>query len=168
MIEFHLIRPSCEDHDPTVFATKLARSLLRGPGQLRAPHHTSSPSSILGMLRAVSGDPDSGPGWHRAAGHRITLGELSLANNGVLLLIDIPEFPPDILEEIARVHRRGSVHLGSTATGSIFLPARFTIVATAFNCACGLLGTNHLRCRCNAKTKELWEKRMQQIAELWG
>jgi magnesium chelatase family protein len=164
MTEFHLIRPP----DQGLFALKLAKSLLKVKGRLRAPHHTASPSGILGTLRAVSGDPDSGPGWHRAAGHRITLGELSLANNGVLLLIDIPEVPPDILEEIAKVQRRGSVHLRSTATGSIFLPARFTIVATAFNCACGLLGTDHLRCRCSAKTKELWDKRMRRIAELWG
>jgi magnesium chelatase family protein len=159
MTEFHLIRPP----DQGLFALKLAKSLLKVKGRLRAPHHTASPSGILGTLRAVTpGDP--------AAGHRITLGELSLADQGVLLLIDIPEFPPDILEDIAKAQNRGSVHLRSVATGSIYLPARFTIVATAFNCACGMLGTDHLhlRCRCNAKTKELWEKRMQRIAELWG
>jgi magnesium chelatase family protein len=92
--------------------------LTRRP-PLRMPHHTISIAGLLG------------------AGVPLIPGELTLAHRGVLVMDEMPEFRRDCLEALRGPLEEGTVRL-SRAGGTRVLPARFTLVATANPCPCGL------------------------------
>jgi magnesium chelatase family protein len=94
---------------------------------LRAPHHTISPSGLVG-------------------GGRIPIpGEASLAHHGVLLLDELSEFSRASLEALRQPLEDGMVAV-VRGQRTVLFPSRFQLIASTNPCPCGLAGSD--RCRC--------------------
>jgi magnesium chelatase family protein len=96
----------------------------------RAPHHTISQVALCGG--GVSPRP----------------GEISLAQNGVLFLDELPEFSRAALEVMRQPLEEGTIAI-ARAAGTFTYPARFTLVASMNPCPCGFRGTRTNDCRCD-------------------
>ncbi len=107
----------------------------------RNPHHTTSAVAIIG-----------GGTWPKP-------GEISLAHRGVLFLDELPEFPRNVLESLRQPLEEGSVTV-SRASGSVKLPAKFTMVAAMNPCPCGNYGDAKLACSCSAASVLRYRKKI--------
>ena len=117
----------------------LTSQLVREP-PLRMPHHTTSPSGLLG-------------------GNGLKPGEISLAHRGVLFLDELPEFSRSCLESLRQPLERGSITLTRTS-GTITYPARFLLVATANPCPCGYYQSEQKPCTCNDYAISQYRRRL--------
>ncbi|MDR1831653.1 MAG: YifB family Mg chelatase-like AAA ATPase [Fusobacteriaceae bacterium] len=107
----------------------------------RAPHHTSSPVSIIG------------------GGTRIMPGEISLASGGgVLFLDEFPEFPRMLLESLRQPLEDGIVAI-TRAMYRVEFPSRFLLIAAANPCKCGFLYEGD-RCRCSPHEVSQYRKKL--------
>ncbi len=96
----------------------------------RAPHHTISQIALCG------------------GGSSPRPGEISLAQNGVLFLDELPEFSRSALEVMRQPLEEGSITI-ARAAGTFVYPARFTLVASMNPCPCGFRGNRARDCRCD-------------------
>lgn len=97
----------------------------------RSPHHTISPSGLIG----------GGTGLARP-------GELSLAMHGVLFLDEIPLFRRDVLDGLRGPLEDGVVRIARSG-GLVTFPARFSLVAAMNPCPCGFFGSPERACTCS-------------------
>jgi magnesium chelatase family protein len=93
----------------------------------RAPHHTISPSGLVG------------------GGSSPLPGEVSLAHNGVLFLDELSEFPRPCLEALRQPLEDGRVAIVRGQRTAVY-PTRFMLVAATNPCPCGHAPAR--RCRC--------------------
>lgn len=107
----------------------------------RAPHHTISDAGLLG------GGSNPGPG------------EISLSNNGVLFLDELPEFRRSTLEVLRQPLEDGEVTI-TRAAGSLSFPAKCVLVAALNPCPCGFFGDTKRECRCNPRQVENYRQRI--------
>ena len=107
----------------------------------RSPHHTISDAGLLGS--------GSNPGP----------GEISLANNGVLFLDELPEFRRSTLEVLRQPLEDGEVTI-TRAAGSLSFPAKCLVVAALNPCPCGFFGDSRRDCRCSPKQVENYRQRI--------
>jgi magnesium chelatase family protein len=122
------------DDDAALAATVIAsvagerpiRALVRRP-PFRAPHHTLSYAAMVG------------------GGPRMSAGEVTRADNGVLFLDELPEFARDVLEALRQPLEEGRVAIARVGRAMTF-PARFQLVAAMNPCPCGQAGTPDCRC----------------------
>jgi magnesium chelatase family protein len=108
------------DNDAGLFATR----------PFRAPHHTISQIALCG------------------GGSTPRPGEISLAQNGVLFLDELPEFSRTALEVMRQPLEEGAITI-ARAAGTFTYPARFTLLASMNPCPCGFRGTRTNDCRCD-------------------
>jgi magnesium chelatase family protein len=106
--------------------------LLSGRGLVearpfRSPHHTISPSGLVG------------------GGAVPTPGEASLAHHGVLFLDEVSEFNRNALEALRQPLEDGRVVVVRGQQAAVY-PTRFVLAAATNPCPCGHGGTS--RCRC--------------------
>lgn len=95
----------------------------------RSPHHTISDVALVGG----GGDPKPG--------------EISLANNGVLFLDELPEFKRSVLEVMRQPMEERRVTI-SRAKVSLEFPANFMLIASMNPCPCGYYNHPDKECVC--------------------
>ncbi len=99
----------------------------------RAPHHTITRNAMIG-------------------GGRYPLpGEISLANNGVLFLDELPEFSQPVLEVLRQPLEEGKITISRVFGNSVY-PSRFMLLAAMNPCKCGYYPD---RSRCNCTNEQV-------------
>lgn len=106
-----------------------AEASLLATRPFRSPHHTISDVALVGG----GGIPQPG--------------EISLANNGVLFLDELPEFKRTVLEVMRQPLEERRVTI-SRAKVSIEFPANFMLVASMNPCPCGYYNHPEKECVC--------------------
>ena len=107
----------------------------------RAPHHTISNIALIG------------------GGTIPRPGEVSLANNGVLFLDEMPEFPRHVLETLRQPLEDGLVTVSRAAMTSEF-PSRFMLCGSMNPCPCGYLTDPARDCRCTPPDVQRYHARL--------
>lgn len=107
----------------------------------RAPHHTSSPISIIG------GGPSAAPG------------EISLAHHGILFLDELPEFPRPVLEALRGPLEDKTISIARARDHSTY-PADFMLIATMNPCPCGHLGDTSHPCTCTTTQIQNYRRKL--------
>src|SRR3954471_19459225 len=105
----------------------------------RAPHHTISPSGLVG------------------GGSSPQPGEASLAHRGVLFLDELSEFSRFALEALRQPLEDGRVAIVRGQRTALF-PTRFMLVAATNPCPCGHAGAP--RCRCGEADIARYRRRL--------
>lgn len=135
----------------SVAAARPLTGLVRRP-PVRTPHHTSSYAAMVG------------------GGPRMSPGEVTLADQGVLFLDELPEFGRDVLEALREPLEEGRVMIARVGRVGVF-PARFILVAAMNPCPCGFDGSEARRCRCREGVPERYRERvsgpLRDRIDLW-
>lgn len=105
------------------------KGLMQTP-PFRSPHHTASDAALVGGGRVPS------------------VGEVSLAHNGVLFLDEFVEFRSDVIQALRQPVEDCEITV-SRASGSFTFPADFMLVAASNPCMCGYLFDKEVECRCS-------------------
>src|SRR4051794_13922033 len=141
--------------EATVVASVAAASplttLVRRP-PVRTPHHTTSYAGMVG------------------GGPRLSPGEVTLADHGVLFCDELPEFGRDVLEALRQPLEDGSVSVVRVGRAETF-PARFTFIAAMNPCPCGQFGSADRSCTCPPGVPERYLRRvsgpLRDRIDLW-
>ncbi len=107
----------------------------------RSPHHTISDAGLIG------------------GGSIPKPGEVSLANNGVLFLDELPEFRRHVLEVLRQPLEAGAVTI-ARANMTVSFPSRFVLVVALNPCPCGFLGDVANECHCNQAQVQRYMSRL--------
>jgi magnesium chelatase family protein len=135
----------------SVAAERPVTGLVRRP-PFRSPHHTISYAGMVG------------------GGPRLTPGEVTLADHGVLFLDELPEFDRDVLEALRQPLEEGRVAIVRAGRAETF-PARFQLIAAMNPCPCGMAGSDPPRCICKTGVADRYAARvsgpLRDRIDLW-
>ena len=111
----------------------------------RSPHHTITKAALIG------------------GGRDLSLGEISLAHNGVLFLDELLEFDRRVLESLREPIEKGRINI-SRSSGSVEYPADFTLVGAFNPCPCGnyLSGVEIRKCICSEAARKKYENKLSK------
>ena len=125
----------------SVMGLLTAKAPLISRRPFRSPHHTISNAGLIG------GGANPRPG------------EISMADNGVLFLDELPEFRKDTLDLMRQPLEDGKVTI-SRAAGAVTYPAEFMMVCAMNPCKCGLYGDPNGRCTCSERAVDSYRSRI--------
>jgi magnesium chelatase family protein len=135
----------------SVAAAAPLTTLVRRP-PVRTPHHTTSYAGMVG------------------GGPRLSPGEVTLADQGVLFCDELPEFGREVLEALRQPLEDGAVSVVRVGRSETF-PARFTFVAAMNPCPCGQHGSADRSCSCPPGVPERYLRRvsgpLRDRIDLW-
>lgn len=114
--------------------------LIRRP-PFRAPHHGASAVSLVG-----------------GGSHTMQPGEVSLSHRGVLLLDEMGEFEPAVLDSLRQPLEEGVIRV-ARAAAKVTFPARLLLVGTMNPCPCGE-GSVPGGCRCSPAARARYARRL--------
>jgi magnesium chelatase family protein len=114
---------------------------LRRRAPFRAPHHTISYAGMIG------------------GGPRLSPGEVTRADHGILFLDELPEFDRDVLEALRQPLEEGRVAIARAGRTTAF-PARFQLIAAMNPCPCGFAGSSDRSCSCATDVPQRYQKRI--------
>lgn len=97
----------------------------------RSPHHTSTRSSIFGGGSSTA-----------------RIGEVGLANGGILFFDELPHFAPQILESLREPLEDYKINI-SRVNSKVTYETKFMFVAAMNPCPCGNLLSKNLECKCS-------------------
>jgi magnesium chelatase family protein len=135
----------------SVAAERRIVGLVRRP-PFRSPHHTSSYAGMVG------------------GGPRVSPGEVTLADSGVLFLDELAEFDRDVLEALRQPLEDGRVTIVRAGRAETY-PASFQLVAAMNPCPCGQAGEADRACSCQRAVAERYLARisgpLRDRIDLW-
>ena len=132
-----ILPPLGEDESIETTMIHSVGGALKGSGGLitrppfRSPHHTSSDVALVG------------------GGAMPSVGEVSLAHNGVLFLDEFVEFRNNVIQALRQPLEDYEITV-SRAMGTFRFPADFMLVAASNPCRCGYLFDGEIPCTCPA------------------
>lgn len=85
-------------------------------------------------------------------------GEITLAHNGVLFLVEAAEFRSSVLQVLRIPYENHSVTLCRAGRSTVY-PARFQLFMTASPCPCGNYEHNGKICLCSARSVDMYWKK---------
>jgi magnesium chelatase family protein len=135
-------------HDAVGLGGKVCEILRYGHRPFRAPHHTVSAASMLGMV----GAPEDRP----------RMGELTIAHRGVLFLDEVAEFRADVLSSICVAASDKEVTLAGLRNRTTF-PCDVQLVVATMACPCGYLGDPERECVCSPDRVNRYAKRLRVL-----
>jgi len=107
-----------------------------------SPHHTSTSASIFG-----------------GGSHKAKIGEVGLANNGLLFFDELPHFSKNVLEALREPLQDGKIKI-SRVNSKVVYPASFLFVGAMNPCPCGNLLNDAKECRCNELEIQRYKNRL--------
>lgn len=119
----------------------LSSPSLTRKAPFRAPHHDSSPVSILG------------------GGQPIRPGEITKATNGILFLDEFPEFNPKVIEGLREPLEEKKIHIARARSSATF-PANCMHIIAFNPCPCGYKYHQKKNCICSASDINRYSKKL--------
>lgn len=107
-----------------------------------SPHHTSTSASIFG-----------------GGSHKAKIGEVGLANGGILFFDELPHFSKRVLEALREPMQDGKIKI-SRVNSKVIYPADFLFVGAMNPCPCGNLLDSNKECRCNELEIQRYKNRL--------
>ncbi|QOP44622.1 YifB family Mg chelatase-like AAA ATPase [Sulfurimonas sediminis] len=111
---------------------------------LKNPHHSSTPASIFG-----------------GGSHKAKIGEVGLANNGILFFDELPHFSKAVLESLREPMQDGKIRI-SRVNSKVEYPAKFLFIGAMNPCPCGNLLDSHKECRCSDLEIQKYKNRLSE------
>ncbi len=109
---------------------------------IKNPHHTSTMASIFG-----------------GGSHKAKIGEVGLANNGILFFDELPHFSKNVLESLREPMQDGKIRI-SRVNSKVEYPAKFLFIGAMNPCPCGNLLDAHRECRCSDLEIQRYKNRL--------
>lgn len=139
------ILPALDPLSSLGVSARYERAGLRAPAlgrrPFRAPHHSASTAAMVG------------------GGARPLPGEITLADQGVLFLDELPEFSRGVLESMREPLETGWIAL-SRVGGKVRYPAQCQLVAAMNPCPCGWAGHPRRVCSCRPEQIDRYRARI--------
>ena len=111
---------------------------------LKNPHHSSTPASIFG-----------------GGSHKAKIGEVGLANNGILFFDELPHFSKSVLESLREPMQDAKIRI-SRVNSKVEYPAKFLFVGAMNPCPCGNLLDSKKECRCSDIEIQKYKNRLSE------
>ncbi len=136
----------------TIEISRVYGDKMIGKRPVRTPHHSITKSALIG------------------GGVSISLGEITKANHGVLVLDEFGEYKKEVLEQLREPLEKKEISL-ARSTRALTLPADFLLIATMNPCHCGRyrLGEDCFDCTCSqAGIKKYYDKLSWPLIDRMG
>jgi len=118
--------------------------LFKPHRNIRAPHHTSTPSSIFG-----------------GGSQKAQIGEVALAHKGILFFDELPHFSKKVLEALREPMEDAKIRI-SRVNSKIEYMADFLFVGAMNPCPCGNLLDENKECRCSELEIQRYKNRLSE------
>ena len=109
---------------------------------MRSPHHSSTLASVFG-----------------GGSHKAKIGEVGLANKGILFFDELPHFCKNILEALREPMQDSKIRI-SRVNSKVEYPADFLFVGAMNPCPCGNLLNTAKECRCSDREIQKYKNRL--------
>ena len=108
------------------------------------PHHSSTSASIFG-----------------GGSHKAKIGEVGLANRGILFFDELPHFQKSVLESLREPMQDAKIRI-SRVNSKVEYPADFLFVGAMNPCPCGNLLSSVKECRCSDLEVQRYKNRLSE------